>query len=102
MNLQGKVIAFMTPAHRVGDLEVSKDPSNGSDSKPLYAYVDVIKDKGIKHQIPVLDLYSDLGIDPNVKEDREKYAPDGLHLNDAGHRVLARCLMDFLQKLQQV
>ena len=47
----------------------------------------------------MLDLYNRLPVDPNRPEDVEKYAPDGLHLNDAGHRMLAQLLKDFLKAL---
>ena len=61
--------------------------------------LDVIKAAGERHNIPVLDLFAKLPIDPNVAEDGERYTIDGLHFNDAGHAVLADCLIDFLNNL---
>ena len=98
-----KPIVFMTPAHMyfkgVSDKEVSPRPMKKPDAKPLQAYVDVIKARGEEFQIPVLDLFENLGIDPNNVSDREKYTVDGLHFNDAGQAFLARALGEFLTAL---
>ncbi len=90
-------IVFLTPARRQGDLAPSPRAGAG---RPLKDYCQVILEKGREHGIPVLDLYERLGIDPNRPEDAARYAPDGLHLNDAGHGVLAALLLKFLQELQ--
>ena len=99
----GKPIVFMTPAHMffkgTSDKDVSPRPMKKPDAKPLQAYVDVIKARGKEFNIPVLDLFENLGIDPNNEEDRAKYTTDGLHLNDDGHAILARVLGDFLETL---
>lgn len=88
----GKQIVFLTPSRRAGDV-----PSN--DRTPLKAFVDVIVQKAEKYGIPVLNLYEKLGINPNIKEDCEKYTTDGLHLNNAGHAVLAECVIEFLNNI---
>ena len=95
----GKTIVFMTPARRLGDLEPSTSPSRYYPSLPLKAYVDVIKDTAKDYPIRVLDLYADLGINPNLQEDREQYTAEGLHFNDAGHHVIAQRLYEFLLAL---
>ena len=96
-------IVFMTPARMrfrdLYDTQPSNWPEKLPDAKPLAAYVDVIKAAGARHNIPVLDLYTQLPIDPKVAEEGERYTIDGLHFNDAGHGVLADCLMDFLKQL---
>lgn len=95
-----KVIIFMTPAHcyynDTSDSEVSRNLNKQPDAKPLQAYVDVIKARGEELGIPVLDLMQNLGIDPNNKEEREKYTIDGLHFNDDGHKFIAKALGEFL------
>ena len=100
---EGKTVVFMTPAHMnfkgVSDREVSPRPMKSPDSKPLQAYVDVIKARGEEFGIPVLDLFEKLGLDPNNDSDKEKYTTDGLHFNDAGHAYLAKALGDFLTSL---
>ena len=96
-------IVFMTPARmrffELCDTQVSQRPGKQLDAKPLAAYVDVIKAAGERHNIPVLDLYTKLPIDPKIEEDAAQYTVDGLHFNDAGHAVLADCLIEFLNNL---
>ncbi len=92
-------VVFFTPARREADEEKSNREMKLADAQPLQAYVDVIVEKGREHGIPVLNLYETLGIDPNLEEDRTKYTTDGLHLNDAGHGVLADRVIAFLQEL---
>ena len=96
-------IVFMTPARmrffELCDTQVSQRPGKQPDAKSLAAYVDVIKAAGERHNIPVLDLFAKLPIDPKVEEDEKRYTVDGLHFNDAGHAVLAQCLIDFLEQL---
>ena len=52
-----------------------------------------------KNNVPVLNMYEELGIDPNRQDDCEKYTGDGLHFNDAGHNVIGKLLASFLRKL---
>jgi len=92
-------IVFMTPARRLGDLEPSTSVHRYYPSLPLKAYVDVIKETAKDYPIAVLDLYAELGIDPNQEADRVAYTAEGLHFNDAGHRVIAEKLQEFLLAL---
>lgn len=96
-------VVFLTPAHANFDGMTDAQPSTRKvkkpDAKPLVAYVDVIAEKGREYGIPVLDLYRHLGIDPNRLADKQSYTADGLHFNDEGHGVLAKCLADFLKVL---
>ena len=99
----GKTVVFMTPAHcyfkGVSDAEVSPRPMKAPDSKPVLGYVDVILETAKEFDIPVLDLYRNLGINPNEEADRVKYTTDGLHFNDDGHAVIAEKLKAFLEAL---
>ncbi len=94
-----KTIVFMAPAHRVGDREVAQVPEKLPDALPLAAYVDIIIETAKQFDIPVLNMYEKLGIDPTVDEDREKYTTDGVHFNSAGHERIANVLKDFLERL---
>ena len=100
----GKTIVFLTPARMclrgVSDETVSARPMKKPDAKTLVHYADVIKAAAEKRGIPVLDLYRELPIDPNIPEHAQKYTTDGLHFNDAGHAVLAKTLADFLLSLK--
>lgn len=55
--------------------------------------------KGQEYNIPVLNLQTALGIDPNSPAQKQQYTADGLHFNDAGHGVLAQCVAEFLKGL---
>ncbi len=99
----GKTIVFMTPAraclHGHTDEKKSPDDRKKEDAMPLLHYVNIIKEAGEKHGIPVLDLYHNLPINPNIPEHSEKYTVDGLHFNDAGHAIIAKTLGDYLTSL---
>ncbi len=88
------VIVFMTPLHRLSEDE----PSMGN-GLPLKAYVEIIKEVAAHYSIPVLDLFAMGGIQPRVPVQQEKYCPDGLHPNGAGHQLIASRLSGFLKTL---
>jgi len=99
----GKTVVFMTPARLYYDgMDGSKPsfrPQKTPDAKPLLAYIDAVEKTAAKFEIPVLNLYEKLGIDPTKPEDKEKYTVDGLHFNDAGHHIMAARLQEFLEAL---
>ena len=99
----GKTIVFVTPAHcyyeGVHDYEVSKYPIKKTDAMPLIEYVKIIEEMGKEYGVPVLNLFEKLGIDPNKPEDYEKYTVDGLHFNNEGQKILAKCIADFILSL---
>ena len=85
-----KPIVFLTPARRNGDESPCLAHQVGNPhARPLIEYVDVIKTVAPEFDVAVVDLYHELGINPNLEEDRVKYAPDGLHFNDVGHGMIA-------------
>lgn len=84
-------IVFMTPLHRAGETR------NGV--PPLKVYADIIKEVAAFYGLPVMDLYTSSGINPQVPIMRETYAPDGLHPNEAGAARIAERLGNFLLAL---
>ncbi|MBQ4086478.1 MAG: SGNH/GDSL hydrolase family protein [Clostridia bacterium] len=92
-------VVFMAPARRMGDETPLPIPGRCEDKHALLAYVDQIVASGPKHGVHVLDLYRDLGIDPNEEADRSAYAPDGLHFNDAGQAFIAEKLSAFIESI---
>ena len=62
-------------------------------------YVEAIRETAEYYALPVLDLFAVSGLQPNVPVIRERYLPDGLHPNDAGHEKLAELIVRFLQQL---
>ena len=93
-------IVFMTPLHRLcedlvgGTAQLKKDID-----APLKVYVDAIREVTACYSIPIIDLYATRGLQPNVDIIKEKYVPDGLHPNDAGHEILAEVIANALLKL---
>lgn len=96
----GKQIVFLTPPHcncwGTSDKEPSKNARKGPDAMPVLGYINIIEARAKEFNIPVFNLFDNLGIDPNKPQDKEKYTLDGLHLNNAGHAVLAQKLQEFL------
>jgi lysophospholipase L1-like esterase len=83
----------------VDDIKGDHNKSDGEGLGTLLTYVNIIKEVAEFYSLPTLDLWSVSGIQPNVKVLREKYCPDGLHPNDAGHKIIASRLAGFLKSL---
>ena len=60
----------------------------------LEDYVDIIMEVAGYYGIPVLDMHRVSGLQPEDPDMRQRYMPDGLHPNDAGHAVIAQKLKD--------
>lgn len=91
-------IVVVTPLHRWNE----NDPHGDYriyDLDPLSVYADIIRQVAEYYSLPVLDLYRNSGIQPEIPVMREKYMPDGLHPNDAGHLLIAKRLEGFLRGL---
>ncbi|MBQ4564088.1 MAG: SGNH/GDSL hydrolase family protein [Lachnospiraceae bacterium] len=83
-------IVFMTPIHR-------QNEERGE--RRLKDFVEAIKKVAEYYAIPVLDLYATSGIQPQVPIIMERFCPDGLHPNDAGHEKIYKRLRGFLERL---
>ena len=95
----GSTVVFMTPLHRIEEDSPRGSGSKKVDSALLIDYVRMIRRIAEYYAIPMLDLYSSSGIQPKVPALREAYCPDGLHPNDAGHKLIADRLRAFLESL---
>ena len=87
-------IIFMTPLHREGE-----NVPSVSNQLPLKFYVDKIKETAGYYSIPVLDIYQNGGICPDIPAQKQLYVPDGLHPNDAGAEKIAMMIKSFLDNL---
>jgi len=87
-------IVIMTPLQREG----GNVPCDNT-GLPLIAYVDAMKTIAGQYALPVLDLYREAGICPDLRCHKERFCPDGLHPNDAGAARLAARLEGFLRAL---
>ena len=88
-----KQIMVMTPLHR------SSENISNMHGKVLAEYVDMIRKAAEYYSLPVLDLWAVSGIQPAVPVMKEKYMPDGLHPNDAGHVILTNKIAKFIENL---
>lgn len=88
-----KPIIFMTPLHRRNEL----DKSNLT-GEVFKRYVDVIREMAEYFSIPIVDLYANVGIQPNIPIQKKLFCPDGLHPNDNGHEKIAAMLAEFLKQ----
>lgn len=89
-------IVFATPIHRtVEEKNIVKGgvPQNVT----LLQYVEILREMTQYYGIPTLDLYKCSGLQPKIPVICEKYMPDGLHPNDAGHKILADRISAFLK-----
>nr|MBR4281036.1 SGNH/GDSL hydrolase family protein [Clostridia bacterium] len=86
-------IMVMTPLHR----ETEAIPN--MHGKVLKDYVNMIRRTAEYYSLPTLDLYAVSGIQPAVSVMKEKYMPDGLHPNDAGHVLLTNRIVSFIRNL---
>ena len=95
----GKAIFIMTPIHRVTEDNMKGDGYKAYNVAPLKTYVEIIREVAEYYSLPVLDLYAVSGIQPKVDIIRERYCPDGLHPNDAGHVLLTEKILAFLKAM---
>ena len=95
-------LVMVAPGHRYDDdtnPPQEKLAKLGIAGKTLKEYSEAIVSIAKMHDVPVLNLYEKLPIDPKKPEDREKYTLDGLHYNDAGHVAVAKTIIGFLESL---
>lgn len=97
-----KTIAVITPIPEA----TSFNGGTSSGGYTLQQVVDAIIQVCNKYSIPVMDLYRNSGLFPWNSTANNTYfkdpgtdAPDGLHPNDAGHKVIAYQIRNFLEKL---
>lgn len=93
------VIMVMTPLHRCNEDNPRGDGGKPENVGTLKKYVDIIREVAEFYSLPVLDLFALSGLQPRVPVIQEKYIPDGLHPNDAGHKIIASRLTAFLKAL---
>lgn len=65
----------------------------------LKEYVYAKKQVAEYYSLPILDMYAMGYLNPNVPIIKKIYMTDGLHPNDAGHELIAKRLLGFLNSL---
>lgn len=92
-------IVVITPMHRLGEWD-PRGNCKPEDVLPLKGYVDIIREVAEWYSLPVLDLYKESGLQPEVPAIcRDFFLEDGLHPNTAGHVLLAEQIGKFLENL---
>ncbi len=86
-------IVILTPLHRDGET------NRNSRNKNMADYAAAIRQVAEYYSLPVLNLWATYGVQPAVPVMKTTYMPDGLHPNDAGHVILARKIIQFMQAL---
>ena len=95
-------LVMVAPGHRFDDATmppIDKLERLGIVGETLETYVNAMVEIASSYDVPVLNLYRELPIDPKKPEDREKYTIDGLHYNDAGYIEVAKKIIAFLENL---
>ena len=91
-------IVVLTPLHRMNE-DNPRGDNKPQDVATLKEYVTIIREVAEYYALPVLDLFATSGMQCHVPAIQQLYIPDGLHPNDAGHRLLADLIIAFLQQL---
>jgi lysophospholipase L1-like esterase len=90
---------IMTPLHRVNEESLLNDHNSFVPIAPLKTYVEIIREVAEYYSFPVLDLFKNSGIQPEVPAIREAFTADGLHPNDAGYELISELVISFLKTL---
>lgn len=89
----GKPFFVITPLHRLNE------GNKNMHGRTLEDYVDVIVRTARYWSVPVLDLYAEYGINPEIESVRARFMPDGLHPSDEGHRLLAEKIVSYIKNI---
>ncbi|PWW08527.1 lysophospholipase L1-like esterase [Paenibacillus cellulosilyticus] len=90
-------ICFLTPLHR--DFYDGYGELNPETGLTLTQFAEHLKERARYYALPVLDLYAMSGMQPKLQIIKDRYMPDGLHPNEAGHRLMAQRIAPFLETL---
>lgn len=89
-------IVIMTPLHRTEEDLTTLEYAKG---ETLATVRRAILEVAEYYALPVVDLWATSGIQPKVEISRATHCPDGLHPNDAGHKIIASRLLGVLRSL---
>lgn len=93
-----KILLFL-PLHRINEESLRGDGRKKVDGYPLVSYVERMKMIAQEFGIKILDFWKEEKLNPNIGNNREKYFPDGLHPNEAGHKLIADFICKNIKRL---
>lgn len=91
-----KSIVLATPLHREVYSTQPTEYQKNTQGSYMSDYVQAVRDVGSFYSIPVCDLWSMSGLNPNRSELKSLYFTDGVHPKAAGHQVIANKIAAFL------
>ena len=89
-------IVIMTPLHRTQEDDTTLAYAKG---ETLATVRRAILEVAEYYALPIVDLWATSGIQPRLESSRSAHCPDGLHPNDAGHKIIASRLLGVLRSL---
>ncbi len=92
------LIFVITPLHRHDENNPKGEGNKESDGLLLREYVKIIREVADFYSLPVLDLFANSGIYPEIEAHKEKYTVDGLHPNDVGHDIISNMVIKFIEE----
>ena len=88
-------LVWITPTRRHGfgkngaNVSFTYDWLPNNSGNTLGDYVNAIKEVCARYAVPIIDLYSQCGLQPAIAGIKSTYTADGLHPNAAGHNKMA-------------
>lgn len=93
-------IVVLTPLHRRRETLSQADGLRHIENEAILVdYVNTIREVAEYYSLPLLDMWKCSKLQPAVEIIKEKFMPDGLHPNDAGHEIIANRIIGFLKTL---
>lgn len=90
-------IVFILPPRRLSyngeESDALPNPVNGH---PFIDFIIALEEVTAHYQLKTIDLYRNLEMNPSDQLLKEKYMPDGLHPNEAGHQLMAAYIKNYL------
>ena len=93
---EGKLV-IATPLHRTTEDDDMYNEQDGRRDGTLLRYVQAIREVAEFYGLAVADLYRTCPMQPRMPGHQQRYMPDGLHPNDAGHVLIAQAFMRYFK-----
>jgi len=88
-------LVIATPLHRITEDDDTYNEQAGRRSGTLHRYVQAIREIAEFYGLAVADLYRSCPLQPRTPGHQQRYMPDGVHPNDAGHILIAQAFMRY-------